>query len=122
MKRTKVQRFIGVDARDAGELAELLTEKCEEFKEFCPDIKWIDGKYSAVLVYTEHIVEPETLAEEYEMRGEGYTCEACPHRVPITDGRSRHNWRCERRKKGTDIDFPACVTFYEELERGEIFE
>ena len=79
MKRTKVQRFIGVDARDAGELAELLTEKCEEFKEFCPDIKWIDG-------------------------------------------RSRHNWRCERRKKGTDIDFPACVTFYEELERGEIFE
>ena len=121
MKRTRVQRFIGIDARDAAELAERLTDTCEELRRFDPEIKWIDGRYSAVLLYTEHTEEPENLAEEYELRGEGYTCESCPHKVPITDGRARNHWRCEERKRGTDIDCPACVRFYEELERGEIF-
>ena len=32
MKRTRVQRYIGVDAMSAEELAELLTEKCEELR------------------------------------------------------------------------------------------
>ena len=122
MKRTRVQRFIGIDARDAVELAERLTDTCEELRRFDPEIKWIDGRYSAVLFYTEHTEEPENLAEEYELRGEAYTCEACPHRVPITDGRARNRWRCDERKRGTDLDCPACVRFYEELERGDIFQ
>ena len=121
MKRTRVQRFIGIDARDAAELAERLTDTCEELRRFDPEIKWIDGRYSAVLFYTEHTEEPENLAEEYELRGEAYTCDACPHRVPITDGRARNRWRCDERKRGTDLDCPACVRFYEDLERGEIF-
>lgn len=122
MIRTRVQRFIGIDARDAAELAERLTEKCEELRRLDPEIKWIDGRYSAVLFYAEHTEEPENLAEEYELRGEAYTCEACPHRVPITDGRARNRWRCDERKRGTDLDCPACVRFYEELERGDIFQ
>ena len=123
MKRTRMTRYVGLEARTASELGELLTEKCEELKEFRPEIVWNLGNgNSAFLVYEEHVVEPENLAEEYELRGEGYTCESCPHKVPITDGRARNNWRCEERKRGTDIDCPACVRFYEELERGELYQ
>lgn len=61
MKRTRVQRFIGVDARDAAELAELLNEKVEQLKGEQPQIKWFDGQYSALLMYTEHIEIPENI-------------------------------------------------------------
>lgn len=122
MKRTRMTRYVGLEARTAGELGELLTAKCEELKEYRPEIVWNLGNgNSAFLVYEEHVEEPETIAEEYELRGEGYTCESCPFKEPITDGRSRHRWRCPRRPQGTDIDCKACVKFYQALEEGEIF-
>ena len=123
MKRTRMTRYVGLEAKTAGELGELLTQKCEELKEFCPAIVWNLGNgNSAFLVYEEHVEEPENLAEEYELRGDEYYCESCPFKEPITDGRARHRWRCKRRPAGTDIDCKACVFFYEQLEKGEVFK
>lgn len=122
MKRTKVQRFIGVDARDAAELAELLNEKMEQIKGAQPEIKWFDGQFSALLFYDEHLEIPEDIRDEYELRGETYTCGECPMKTPITDGRCHHRWRCDRMPRGTDEDQRACVRFYEMLERGELFK
>ncbi|MBR4744010.1 MAG: hypothetical protein IK082_07460 [Oscillospiraceae bacterium] len=123
MKRTRLTRYVGLEAKTASELGELLTQKCEELKGYRPEIVWNLGNgNSAFLVYEEHLEEPEDLRDEYELRGEAYTCEACPFRTPITDGRARHRWTCSERRGGTDIDCPACLHFYEELEKGEIFK
>ena len=123
MKRTRLTRYVGLEAKTASELGELLTQKCEELKEYRPEIVWnLENGNSAFLVYEEHLEEPENLREEYELRGEAYTCEACPYRTPITDGRARHRWRCSERPGGTHIDGPACLKFYEDLEKGEIFK
>lgn len=121
MKRTRLTRYIGLDARNAAELGELLTQKCEELKGFSPEIVWNLGNgCSAFLVYEEHTEEPENLREEYELRGEAYTCDACPFREPVTDGRRRHHWKCICRPGGTDLDYPACNRFYQKMEEGEI--
>lgn len=120
MKHKKLTRYVGLDAHNAAELGEMLTQKCEELRQFSPEIVWNLGNgCSAFLVYDEHFDEPENLREEYELRGEAYTCESCPFRQPNTDGR-KHNWRCIRRPSGTEIDFPACNHFYLQLEEGEI--
>ena len=123
MKRTSKPRYVGLDAKTAAELGELLTQKCEELREYRPEVKWcLENGYSAILIYEEHFEIPENIAEEYELRGDGYYCDSCPFKEPITDGRARHRWRCKRRPAGTDIDCKACVFFYEQLEKGEVFK
>lgn len=123
MKRTRVQRYVGLDARSAAELGEMLTEKCEELKGLCPEVVWNLGNgHSAFLVYTEHLEIPEDIRDEYELRGETYTCGECPLKTPVTDGRCHHRWRCDKMPRGTDDEQEACVMFYEMLERGELFK
>ena len=123
MKRTRLTRYVGLEAKTAGELGELLTQKCEELKEFRPEIVWnLSNGNSAFLVYEEHIEIPETLRDEYELRGEGYTCGDCPFKVPVTDGRARHRWTCKRMPQGTDVDIRACNWFYTMLEKGEVYK
>lgn len=122
MKRTRVKRYVGLDARSAAELGELLTEKCEELKEWQPEVVWNLGNgHSAFLVYEERIEEPEDIRDEYELRGDGYTCGDCPFKEPITDGRCHHRWKCRRMLRGTDDDIRACVWFYQQLEEGKVF-
>lgn len=122
MKRTRTQRFIGVDATSAGELAELLNEQMERLKGNQPEIKWFDDRFSALLMYTEHIEIPENIRDEYELRGECYTCGDCPLKWPIADGRSHHRWACKRAPGGIDEDIRACVPFYRMLEEGELYK
>lgn len=124
MKRTFSPRYVGLDAHSAAELGELLTQKCEELREFRPEVvKWsFEHGYSAFLYYEEHIDIPEDIRDEYELRGECYTCGDCPFKEPITDGRSRHRWRCKRMPQGTDMDQRACKWFYVQLDEGEVYK
>lgn len=123
MKRTRVKHYVGLDARSAAELGEMLTQKCEELRQFCPEVVWdLSNGHSAFLVYDEVVEEPENIRDEYALRGETYSCGDCPFKYPITDGRSRHRWACERSKSGTDEDIPACNWFYEQLDKGEVFK
>lgn len=120
MKKTIRTRYVGLDATNAAELGEMLTRESERLAEYSPDIVWnLQNGHSAFLVYTEVMRTPETLREEYELRGERYTCADCDKKIPNTDGRARCSYRCIRRPKGTDADASACNHFYLDLE-GEL--
>jgi len=122
MKRTRIKRYVGLDARSAAELGEMLTEMCEELKEWQPQVEVDLSQYSALLFYEERVEEPEDIRDEYELRGEIYTCGECPFKVPVTDGRCHHRWKCRRMPRGTDDEQRACLWFYQELEEGRVYK
>lgn len=79
MKRTKATRYVGLDARSAAELGELLTAKCEELREFKPEIMWNLGNgNSAFLVYDELFEEPENAKDRFILKGDVHV-----RRVPV---------------------------------------
>lgn len=122
MKRTRVKRYVGLDARSAAELGELLTAKCEQLKEWQPQVEVDLSTRSALLFYEERLEEPEDIRDEYELRGETYTCGECPFKEPVTDGRCHHRWKCRRMPRGTDDEQRACLWFYQELEEGRVYK
>lgn len=117
MIKERKKRTIGFDADSASELAQMLDRFYDEHHGDKVEVVYC-GKYglSALLTWEEMTHIPETLREEYELRGEAYTCEDCRHRQPCTDGRKRCQWYCTRRPRGTTLDSPACNNFYLELE------
>lgn len=62
---------------------------------------------------------PETIADEYELRGERYTCRECPHYVPSMDGRTKYS-RCTIMDERTTAKSDACEWFYKRLAKGEL--
>lgn len=67
--------------------------------------------------YTEKI--PETLMDEYALRGEVYYCGNCPKFYPSTDGRSRAG-QCLYGKCNKPIPSDkACKHFYQKIDSGE---
>ncbi len=121
MRRERLARYVGIDARTTAELGELLTQKCEELKGKSPEVIWNLGNgNSALLLYYEETLIPEDLADEYELRGEIYTCADCPYKEPVTDGRKKYRYTCERKFPGTNPGDRACRWFYAELENGRV--
>lgn len=121
MKRTHAMRYVGLEAQTASELGELLTQKCDELKQYSPEVVWNLGNgHSAFLVYRETKETPENLREAYEMEGKGCTCDDCPHKEPNTDGRSRYQYRCVHKRPGTNGTDAACNWFYIQMEEGNI--
>ena len=121
MRREMIQRYVGLDAQTAAELAEKLTAKCEELKAKNPEVIWnLQNGNSAFLLYYENEYIAETLADEYELRGECYHCADCPFKEPVMDGRKRYRYTCERKLPGVNPEDKACNWFYTALEQGEI--
>lgn len=121
MKKESSTRYIGLDANNARELGEMLTEASAKYREYNPQVIWnLSNGCSAFLVFEEVVRIPETIREEYEIRGEVYTCGDCPFKEPQTDGRNPHLWKCLRRPRGTDDDIKACEHFYRMLDEGRI--
>lgn len=121
MKRTRTTRYVGLEAKTAGELGELLTKKCEELRQFSPEIVWnLQNGNSAFLIYEETTEEPENLRELYEMQGKGCTCADCPFKEPNTDGRNRYPYKCLHKRPGTLPDDAACNWFYIQMEEGKV--
>lgn len=73
--------------------------------------------FCAYIVYDERIAKPETLAEEYEMRGEGYRCSECPLFKPSPDKRVKYT-TCGHGVRRCEANDWACDWFYEQLEKG----
>ena len=74
------QQFAIVQGDTAQQLTERLNAKIIELKDKDPTVTF-DGLISHVM-YTEHEMVPETLADEYELKGVNLTCEDCPMFVP----------------------------------------
>lgn len=119
MKKERMARYVGLEARSAPELADKLTKKIEELKDREPEVIWNLGNgNSAFLLYYDTEEIPETIQEEYLLRGECYTCADCPHKEPVTDGRRRYKYTCKRKVPGTNPEDQACKWFYIEKEEG----
>lgn len=73
----------------------------------------------AYIVYEERIQVAETLADEYELRGEEYRCSECPLFRPSPDKRVKYT-TCGHGVRRCDANQWACEWFYEQLEKGGI--
>lgn len=117
MRRERIARYIGLDARTAAELAEKLTKTIGELKAKDPEVIWNLGNgCSAFLLYYEDELIPEDLADELELKGIVYTCADCTHKRPETDGRKRYRYTCDRKYPGTNPQDRACRWFYAEMD------
>jgi len=76
------------------------------------------GAFCVVITYMETKRVPQNIRDEYELRGEYYTCGECPYYEKPTDRRMRHG-SCKLANR-VDPDGPACLHFYRELSLGEI--
>lgn len=78
------------------------------------------GKFFAVVEYREEKLIPETLADEYELRGEVFYCRNCPECKDQYSGRTKR-CLCKYAELGyTRKDDHACNWFYKKLAQGEI--
>ena len=77
--------------------------------------------FCAYLIYTEVVDIPESISEEYELRGERRYCTECICcRIP--DDRRIKNYQCSHTHSRVSKYSPCCDYFYEMLERGETLE
>ena len=80
-----------------------------------PEIHFFDAKgFCASIKYFISLTLPESLAEEYEMRGLGEVCDACPYFTPITDKRCKRTI-CKKTEKTTWTGASACDIYYKEF-------
>ena len=121
MKFTLKPRIKAIEADSAEEFE-------RQFNSFMDDygcygdytIEISNGKFFAVIQYKEEIQTPETLAEEYELRGEVFYCRDCPECIdPMLGNQKRCD--CKYAEYGfTRKDNHACEWFYKQLSQGKI--
>lgn len=79
----------------------------------------VDGGFQAVIDYVEVCMVPETIRDEYNLRGIRFRCEDCPH---LQRERSpRFRWlTCELGMKDTTKESAeACGWYYEQVAKAE---
>ena len=73
----------------------------------------------AYILYDERLEIPESIADEYELKGETYDCGECPMFRPSDDRRVKYT-TCAKGYRRRGYCDPCCDWFYEALEGGEI--
>lgn len=73
----------------------------------------------AYIIYEERAEVAETIADEYELKGETYKCYECKYYRPSSDKRVKYT-TCGHGQRHTHHSRPCCDWFYEEMERGEV--
>lgn len=80
-----------------------------------PEIHFFEGMgFCASIKYFVSLNLPETLAEEYELKGLGCRCTDCPYFEPPKDKRFKTSV-CPRTNLRTCFDRNACDIFYKEF-------
>lgn len=121
MKTLKRERFATIETTDAERFSVQVNEMLDRLagRTYSFDLKMNTAGHCAYFTWTETETVVENIRDEYELRGETYTCGECPHYIPPTeDGRKLRGSCCYKRT--VDRRASACVTFYEELATGEI--
>ena len=83
------------------------------------ELKWDTAPMCVHLLYKETVQIPETLAEEFGLRGEHYFCKDCP---AFKRGKNKRckSVGCKYSPYGTAAEFnPACEYFYKQLLNGK---
>ena len=76
-----------------------------------------DGRYCSIVRYTKYVHVPETVEEEYYLKGYKFSCKECKH-FHMPEDKRRCEGTCED-GRAVRIDAFACEFFYERLARGE---
>lgn len=78
-----------------------------------PKITYMEAlPFAAYVEYRETQEIPETIAERYELQGEGATCGDCPFLVRTKDKRCKWHYCAQHEQRATE-GRPACDVFYE---------
>ena len=122
MKRNSITQVRAISGNTPEETALLFNEVMMELADLRPTYER-DGNLFWVFFKVD-VTETETLAEDYEVRGEGAYCKDCPHchrdvnRFGEYDGRKKKA-TCTLKGERCWIDSRACDEFYLEKERKE---
>ena len=113
--RTKMKT---IQASTAEEFDKLFNKANEELTDV--ELRWDSSPMCVHLLYKEKKLVPETLAEEFELRGERYHCINCPYFKRGKDKRCRAVG-CKYSPYGTVAEYnAACEYFYKQLINGKI--
>lgn len=118
MKHISIPQVLPVTGSTPQEAAMLFNEKIMELAPLHPTyIREGDTYY---ISYTVEYKEPECLADEYEMKGEGAHCVDCPYcvrdvnRFGDIDVRKKHATCVKLNGQRIRIDSSACDEYYRE--------
>lgn len=121
MKFKRTPRIKAIQAKDAKDFESQFNEFIEQngdVKDYKADVS--DGQFFAIIHYVEETYIAESIAEEYELRGESFRCRDCPECVPPMKGNTK---RCDCRYAElgyTRLESPACEWFYRQLSQGKL--
>lgn len=118
------QQFAIVAADSAQQLTDQLNEKLKELRDKGPTVTF--EKMIARISYTEREQVPESIAEEYEMRGVRLTCEDCPFFTPAIKTDDSEDLRAKwggcpfAEYKRTTRGSMACDELFQRLNDGRV--
>ena len=123
MKTIRKERMIPVNSSTPEGLAQAFNNAVDELTGISYEKIWnLSNGNSLFLIYTETVKVPETLEDEYLLRGEQKFCRDCPW----FDAKNEIIGRCEhpkikvKTKAGyINANGSACEHLYEVLEEGE---
>ena len=122
MKCLKKDRIAIVEAPNAALFEAELNRRLDELEEYSPRLEIEHHQpHTAYIFYTLKKYIPETIADEFHLKGINYKCSDCGYCKPILnkDGSVNQNSKyatCSKaERKRIAIDFDACDTFYFEL-------
>lgn len=124
MRIETLEQYLIIRGETDEDLTYKLNRKMMELKDKRPKVSF-DG-LTAYVKYYESEKIPESLADEYELTGAGFTCRQCPAFIP----RYREDGRPDRRcKKGgcPEAEFrttyeqsPACDALFDMIRKGKV--
>ena len=124
MKRESYQQFAIVQGDTAQQLTEQLNAKLYELRGKRPAVTF-EGLIARIS-YEEEFVEPESLEDEYRLKGVKLTCQDCPWFSPMlkrdgTPNRAAKRGDCPFADYGmTSRDCSACDRLYRMINNGEV--
>lgn len=125
MKERKYKQCILCEGKDLAESVGIFNNVMKERGIKEPDFERVGDKFLVYITVTEQ--EPESLAEEMELKGCDHNCIECRHceRTMNRYGKPDERLRkalCTKKGKKIYIDSPVCDTFYKEYQDNRPFE
>lgn len=126
MREQKYIQFAFVAGETPEILSERLNRKVYELRGKSPSVEVDLERLTAQIKYTESDTIPESIGEEYSMRGVRLTCKMCPYFIPTTktdgseDGRAKWGMCPMSPNKRTTKEAPGCDVLFESINSGVI--
>ena len=121
MKRIKRKRIAVIEAETAALFENAINKRLDEVSEYKYTLEIEHHQpHTAYIHYEYDEYVPETLADEFNLKGINYKCKDCKycHQISNADGsadKRRKSAYCNHHERQVHKDFDACDTYYFEL-------